>query len=63
MAKPKHRGTGLTPNAVDGGQRPSLSDAIKIDLGRKPAQVSADRSEVNLEALGSRRIDAPVATG
>ena len=43
-----------------------MTDAIETNLGRKPAQLSADAgycSEANLEALESRSIDGYVATG
>jgi transposase len=56
----------VTQSAVDCGQLVSMTDAIETNLGRKPAQLSADAgycSEANLEALESRNIDAYVATG
>jgi len=43
-----------------------MTDAIEINLGRKPEQLSACAgycSEANLEALENRNIDAYVATG
>jgi hypothetical protein len=43
-----------------------MTDAIEINLGRKPEQLSADAdycSEANLKALENRNIDAYVATG
>src|SRR5208282_3229055 len=48
------------------GQLIPMTDAIEINLGRKPEQLSADAgycSEGNLEALENRNIDAYVATG
>jgi transposase len=56
----------VTQSAVDCGQLVSMTDAIETNLGRKPAQLSADAgycSEANLEALENRSIDAYVATG
>jgi transposase len=56
----------VTQSAVDCGQLVPMTDAIETNLGRKPAQLSADAgycSEANLEALESRNIDAYVATG
>ena len=56
----------VTQSAVDCGQLIPMTDAIETNLGRKPAQLSADAgycSEANLEALESRNIDAYVATG
>ena len=43
-----------------------MTDAIEVNLGKKPEQMSADNgycSEVNLEALDVRGIDGYVATG
>jgi hypothetical protein len=43
-----------------------MTDAIEINLGRKPEQLSADAgycSEANLETLQNRNIDAYLATG
>jgi hypothetical protein len=48
------------------GQLIPMTDAIEINLGRKPEQLSADAgycSEANLEALENRNIDAYVETG
>ena len=48
------------------GQLVPMIDAIETNLGRKPAQVSADAgycSEANLEALEAYGIDGYVATG
>src|SRR5712692_3706168 len=56
----------VTQSGVDCGQLVPMTDAIEANLGRKPAQLSADAgycSEGNLEALESRNIDAYVATG
>jgi len=56
----------VTKSAVDCGQLVPMTDAIEINLGRKPEQLSADAgycSEANLEALENRTIDAYVATG
>jgi Transposase DDE domain len=56
----------VTQSAVDGGQLVPMTDAIETNLGRKPAQLSADAgycSEANIEALENRNIDAYVATG
>jgi len=56
----------VTQSGVDCGQLVSLTDAIETNLGRKPAQLSADAgycSEANLAALEAREIDAYVAAG
>ena len=56
----------VTQSAVDCGQLVPMTDAIEINLGRKPDQLSADAgycSDANLEALENRNIDAYVATG
>jgi len=56
----------VTQSAVDSGQLVPMIDATKANLGRYPAQASADAgycSEGNLEALESRDIDGYVATG
>jgi len=56
----------VTQSAVDCAQLVPMTDAIEINLGRRPAQLSADAgfcSEVNLKALEARNIDAYVATG
>jgi Transposase DDE domain len=56
----------VTQSAGDCGQLIPMTDAIEINLGRKPEQLSADAgycSETNLEALENRNIDAYVATG
>jgi transposase len=56
----------VTQSAVDCAQLVPMTDAIEANLGRKPAQLSADAgycSEANLEALENRNIDAYVATG
>src|SRR5205809_4401702 len=54
----------VTQSAVDCGQLVPLTDAVETNLGRKPAQLSADAgycSEANLEAMEQRNIDAYVA--
>jgi transposase len=56
----------VTQSAVDCAQLVPMTDAIETNLGRKPAQLSADSgycSEANLEALEGRGIDSYVATG
>jgi transposase len=56
----------VTQSGVDCGQLVLLTDAIETNLGRKPAQLSADAgycSEANLAALEARNIDAYVAVG
>jgi len=56
----------VTQSAVDCEQLVPLTDAIEANLGRKPAQLSADAgycSEANLAALEARNINAYVATG
>jgi transposase len=56
----------VTQSAVDCGQLVPMTDAIEANLGRKPAQLSADSgycSEANLAALETRTIDGYVATG
>jgi transposase len=56
----------VTQSGVDCGQLVPLTDAIEINLGRKPAQLSADAgycSEANLAALEVRNIDSYVAAG
>jgi transposase len=56
----------VTQSAVDCGQLVPMTDAIEANLGRKPAQLSADAgycSEANLAALEARNIDGYVATG
>jgi transposase len=56
----------VTQSPVDCGQLAPMTDAIETNLGRKPAQLSADAgycSEANLEALENRAIDGYVATG
>jgi transposase len=55
----------VTQSAVDCGQLVPMTDAIELNLGRKPEQLSADAgycSEANLEALENRNIDPYVAT-
>jgi transposase len=56
----------VTQSAVDSGQLVPMVDATKTNLGRYPAQASADAgycSEANLAALETRDIDGYVATG
>jgi transposase len=56
----------VTQSAVDCGQLVPMTDAIEANLGRKPAQLSADAgycSEANLAGLEARNIDGYVATG
>ena len=56
----------VTQEANDKQQLVAMTDAVEINLGAKPAQLSADSgycSEANLEALEARGIDAYVATG
>jgi transposase len=56
----------VTQSAVDCGQLVPITDAIEANLGRKPAQLSADSgycSEANLAALENRNIDGYVAIG
>jgi hypothetical protein len=56
----------VTQSGGDSGQLVPLIDAIETNLGRKPAQASADAgycSEANLAALEARDIDGYVAAG
>ena len=56
----------LTQNGGDQGQLVSMVDHVEANMGRKPAQVSADAgycSEANLQALADRGIDGYVAPG
>jgi transposase len=56
----------LTPSMSDQGQLVPLTDGIEKNLGRKPAEASADSgylSEANLAALQERGIEGYVATG
>jgi IS5 family transposase len=56
----------LTQCGSDQGQLVPLIEAIETNLGRKPAQASADSgycSEANLEALEAHGIDGYVAPG
>jgi transposase len=56
----------VTQNGSDCGQLLPMTDAIEANLGRKPAQLSADAgycSEHNLAGLEDRNVDAYVATG
>jgi transposase len=57
---------GLTPSMSDQDQLVGLVDGIERNLGRKPAEASADAgycSEANLAAFDARGIKAYVATG
>lgn len=57
---------GLTPSTSDQDQLVALVDGIEKNLGRKPAEASADAgycSEANLAAFDARGIKAYVATG
>jgi hypothetical protein len=56
----------VTQSAADSGQLLGMADAVEANLGRKPAEASADAgycSEANLAGLEERKIDAYVATG
>jgi transposase len=56
----------VTQSPVDSGQLLPMADAVAANLGRKPAQASADSgycSEANLAGLEERKIDGYVATG
>src|SRR6516225_6339459 len=56
----------VTQSAVDCGQLVPMIDAVEANLGRTPAQLSADAgycSEANLKGLENRNIDGYVATG
>jgi transposase len=56
----------VSQSGGDSGQLVPLIDAIESNLGRKPAQASADAgycSEANLTALEARNIDGYVAAG
>ena len=57
---------GLTTSTSDQDQLVALVDGIENNLGRKPAEASADAgycSQANLAALAARGIQAYVATG
>jgi len=57
---------GLIQTTSDHGQVVPLVDAVAANLGRAPAQISADcgyLSEANLAALNDREIDGYIATG
>ncbi len=57
---------GLTNDGSDQAQLAPLLDAIHINTGRQPKEISADAgycSEANLEALEGRAVRAYVATG
>jgi transposase len=56
----------VTQSGSDCGQLLPMTDAIEANLGRRPAQLSADAgycSEDNLVGLEDRNVDAYVATG
>jgi transposase len=56
----------VTQDANDKHQLVPMTDAIETNLGRKPAQLSADSgycSDANIEALETRGIDGYVAPG
>jgi hypothetical protein len=56
----------VTQSGSDCAQLVPMTDAIESNLGRRPAQLSADAgycSEANLASLEARNIDAYVATG
>jgi transposase len=57
---------GLTGNAADAGQLIPMADAVTANVGKKPAQLSADAgycSEENLAALDARQITGFIAAG
>ena len=57
---------GLTQNASDQGQLVPMLDGIEKNLGRKPAQASADTgycSEANIAAVDERKVDGYLAPG
>jgi transposase len=57
---------GLDAKSNDQHQLTPMVDAVEANMGRKPAQVSADAgycSEANLAALEKRGVDGYVATG
>ena len=56
----------VTQDANDRRQLAPMTDAIETNLGRKPAQLSADSgycSDANIEALETRGIDGYIAPG
>ena len=56
----------LTQSGTDQGQLAPMMDAIEKNLGRKPAQASADNgycSEANIAALAERNIEGYIAPG
>jgi len=56
----------LTSSSSDQAQLPPLLDGVRANLGRNPAEVSADAgycSDANLRTLKRRRIEAYIATG
>jgi transposase len=57
---------GLTQNASDQGQLVPMLDGIEENLGRQPAQASADSgycSEANIAAVDARKVDGYLAPG
>ncbi|RWQ61448.1 MAG: hypothetical protein EOS85_35525 [Mesorhizobium sp.] len=57
---------GLSDCAADSGQLVPMIDAVIANTGTKPAQMSADSgycSEVNIQAMEDRQIEAFIATG
>jgi transposase len=57
---------GLSNKSTDQDQLAPMVDAVALNTGSKPKEVSADAgycSEANLEALEERRVNAYVATG
>ena len=57
---------GLTDCAADSGQLVPMTDAIEVNTGKSPAQLSADSgycSQENIEALEVRQIEGFIATG
>ena len=57
---------GLDANGSDQHQLTPMVDAVEVNMGRKPDEVSADAgycSDANLEAMESRNIDVYIAAG
>jgi hypothetical protein len=57
---------GLDARQSDQHQLAPMADAIEVNLGKKPAQMSADAgycSDANLAAMEEREIDAYIAPG
>ena len=58
--------TPVDAHSSDQHQLTPMVDAVEVNMGRKPEQVSADAgycSDANLEAMESRNIDAYIAAG